>query len=238
MLVADVVRAIERLGPCLAQIYGQGETPMTITVLGKADVAERDHPRWNERVASAGVASSAVEVRVLSAHGDVTNDARAFGEVVVRGDTVMRGYWENPHATAAALNDGWLRTGDIGSFDEFGYLTLKDRAKDVIISGGSNIDPREVEEVIASHPSVSEVSVIGRLDPEWGEIVVAYVVGDVSSDELDRLCTDHIARFKRPRDYVYVTTLPKNNYGKVLKRILRAADAEQAVVQSSAGDQA
>src|SRR5262249_25628684 len=107
------------------------------------------------------------------------------------------------------------------------YLTLNDRSKDLIISGGSNIYPREVEEVLLRHPGVREASVIGRADPEWGEVVVAYVVGAAGARELDALCIDAIARFKRPKDYVFVDALPKNNYGKILKTELRALDAKR-----------
>ncbi|KAB2873969.1 MAG: long-chain fatty acid--CoA ligase, partial [Pseudorhodoplanes sp.] len=147
------------------------------------------------------------------------------GEILCRGDVVMPGYWHNPQATAASLKDGWLHTGDVGAFDADGYLTLKDRSKDLIISGGSNIYPREVEEVLLKHPAVREVSVIGRPDREWGEVVVAYVVGDARVAELDALCLSAIARFKRPKDYVFIEALPKNNYGKILKTELRALDA-------------
>ena len=135
---------------------------------------------------------------------------------------VMAGYWRNPEATAQALRDGWLWTGDMGAMDADGYLTLKDRSKDVIISGGSNIYPREVEEVLLRHPGVREVSVIGQPDAEWGEVVVACVVGsEVTAAALDALCLEHIARFKRPKRYHFVAELPKNNYGKVLKTALR-----------------
>jgi acyl-CoA synthetase (AMP-forming)/AMP-acid ligase II len=135
----------------------------------------------------------------------------------------MAGYWENPQATAQTLRGGWLHTGDLGSLDEAGYLTIRDRSKDMIISGGSNIYPREIEEVLLRHPAVLECSVVGRPHVEWGEEVVAFVVrsGDVSAGELDALCLEHIARFKRPRDYRFVDALPKNNYGKVLKTELR-----------------
>ena len=125
------------------------------------------------------------------------------------------------------MRGGFLHTGDVGAFDTDGYLTLKDRSKDLIISGGSNIYPREVEEVLLRHGSVREVSVIGRPDREWGEVVVAYVVGDAPAAELDALCLNAIARFKRPKDYVFVEALPKNNYGKVLKTELRAADGRR-----------
>jgi long-chain acyl-CoA synthetase len=227
MLVPDNVAALDRLGPCLAQLYGQGETPMTITALSKEDVADRDHPRWLERLASAGVARSPVELRVAGEDGGPLPDGQA-GEVLVRGDTVMRGYWRDEDATAATLRDGWLHTGDVGTLDEAGYLTLKDRSKDLIISGGSNIYPREVEEALIAHPGVREVSVIGRPDAEWGEVVVAYVSGDAGADELDALCLEQIARFKRPKDYVFVPSLPKSNYGKVLKTELRALDEARA----------
>jgi long-chain acyl-CoA synthetase len=137
----------------------------------------------------------------------------------------MKGYWRNPEATAQTLRGGWLHTGDVGAFDENGYLTLKDRSKDVIISGGSNIYPREVEEVLLLHEAVAEVSVIGVPDAEWGERVVAFVVrrSDASLDArpLEQLCLDNIARFKRPKEYRFVDRLPKNNYGKILKTELR-----------------
>src|SRR4029079_7144758 len=118
-------------------------------------------------------------------------------EILCRGDVVMPGYWRNPEASAQALRNGWLHTGDVGAFDADGYLSLKDRSKDVIISGGSNIYPREVEEVLLKHAAVREVSVIGRPDAEWGEVVVAYVVGKAPEQELDNLCLSEIARFKR-----------------------------------------
>jgi long-chain acyl-CoA synthetase len=122
------------------------------------------------------------------------------------------------------LRSGWLHTGDVGSLDEEGFLTLKDRSKDMIVSGGSNIYPREVEEVLLRHPGVSEVSVVGQSDPEWGEIVIAFIVprgARPDNAELDALCLDHIARFKRPKAYRYVEALPKNSTGKVLKTELR-----------------
>jgi long-chain acyl-CoA synthetase len=227
MHVADAVRALDRFGPCFAQIYGQGETPMTISVLSKEDIADRAHPRWLERLGSAGIACSVVAVRVADGEGDQDVPVGEAGQVLVRGDTVMAGYWRNPEATQAALRGGWLHTGDIGAFDADGYLTLKDRSHDLIISGGTNIYPREVEEVLLTHPGVREAAVIGRADPEWGEIVVAYVVGAASPEELDRLCLARIARFKRPKDYVVLPALPKNNYGKILKTELRRMDRER-----------
>ncbi len=227
MYVEDALRALDRFGPRLAQIYGQGESPMTITVLGRDEIADRDHPRWRERLASAGRPFGCIDVAVTDAKGHALPTGEA-GEILCRGDTVMAGYWRDEAASAAALKGGWLHTGDVGAFDADGYLHLKDRSKDLIISGGSNVYPREVEEVLLRHPGVREVSVIGRPDREWGEAVVAYVVGEAAPGELDALCLSSIARFKRPKDYVFVDRLPKNNYGKVLKTDLRAADARRA----------
>jgi long-chain acyl-CoA synthetase len=224
MYAADARAAIDRFGPRFAQIYGQGESPMTISTLSKQEIADRDHPHWFDRLASVGRPFSCVEVMVADGD-DRPLPAGETGEVLCRGDVVMPGYWHNPDASAATLKGGWLHTGDVGLFDREGYLTLKDRSKDVIISGGSNIYPREVEEVLVEHALVREASVIGRPDPEWGEVVVAYAVGEADRNELDALCLNNIARFKRPKDYVFVNSLPKNNYGKVLKTELRKLDA-------------
>ena len=224
MYVEDTLRALDRFGPRFAQIYGQGESPMTITVLSKADIAERWRPHWRERLESAGRPFACIELAILNEKGLAFPEG-VPGEILCRGETVMAGYWQNEEASAAALREGFLHTGDVGTVDADGYLFLKDRSKDLIISGGSNIYPREVEEVLLRHPGVREVSVIGRSDREWGEVVVAYVVGEADRADLDTLCLNAIARFKRPRDYVFVDALPKNNYGKVLKTELRGWDA-------------
>ncbi len=209
MYVADIVEAVDWFGPRFVQIYGQGECPMAITALSRNEVADRHHPNWQGgRLASVGRAQSVVELAIdgAKAPGDV-------GEIMVRGLPVMPGYWRNLEATNATLVDGWLHTGDMGGFlDEDGYLTLRDRSKDVIISGGSNIYPREVEEALLTHEGVREVSVVGHPDPEWGgEVVVAFVVGGAVSDaDLDAHCLAQIARFKRPpKTYIRVAELPK-----------------------------
>ena len=193
---------------------------MGITALSRAEVADRDHPRWRARLASVGRAQAPVEVCIGDADGRPLPPGE-IGEIMVRGDAVMPGYWNNPEATRDTLRDGWLMTGDIGFMDEEGYVTLRDRSKDVIITGGANVYPREVEEVLLTHPAVREASVVGRPHPDWGEEVVAFVVGAAPEEELDRLCIDNIARFKRPKAYVFLAELPKNNYGKVLKTELR-----------------
>jgi acyl-CoA synthetase (AMP-forming)/AMP-acid ligase II len=224
MYLEDLRHALDVVGPKLAQIYGQGESPMNITALSKAVHADTAHPRWIERMMSVGTPRTDVEVRLVDADDRDVLPGEP-GEVLVRGDVVMAGYLNDEAATASALRDGWLHTGDVGSFDADGYLTLKDRVKDMIISGGSNIYPREIEEVLLQHPSVQEVSVFGLPDPEWGENVVAAVVlregAAPNEGEFDALCIAQIARFKRPKRYVFVSELPKNNYGKILKTKLR-----------------
>ncbi|TBX19553.1 AMP-binding protein [Nioella sediminis] len=220
MYVADIIEAVDHFGPVFVQIYGQGECPMGITALSRHDVTDRSHPRWRERLASVGRAQSAVEVRIGDAEGKPLPPGE-HGEIMVKGDTVMPGYWQNPEATAKTLLNGWLLTGDMGFMDADGYVTMQDRSKDMIISGGSNIYPREVEEVLLMHDAVSEASVVGKPHPEWGEEVVAFYVGQARPEELDQLCLENIARFKRPKMYRRVKALPKNNYGKVLKTELR-----------------
>jgi long-chain acyl-CoA synthetase len=231
MLVADVEKALSIFGSKLAQIYGQGEAPMTISYLPRRFYADRDHPRYMKRIASAGIARTDVEIAIFD-ENDTPLPPGETGEIVVRGDVVMIGYWGNPEATASSLKGGWLHTGDVGSIDEEGFLTLMDRSKDMIISGGTNIYPREVEEVLLRHEGVHEVSVVGRPHADWGEEVVAFVVradgSNVDAQALDQLCLDNIARFKRPKEYFFEEALPKNNYGKIMKRELRDRLAAEA----------
>lgn len=219
MYVEELKKSLAVFGPVFSQIYGQGESPMTITGLRRDDHASAD----DAVLGSVGWARTGCEVAVVDGQGRLLPPGEV-GEIVCRGETTMLGYWRNEAGTAEALRDGWLYTGDLGTLDAHGCLTLRDRSKDLVISGGSNIYPREVEEVLLTHPGVAEVSVVGRPDPEWGEVVVAFVVLSdpaVGAQDLDRHCLRHIARFKRPKAYEFVPALPKNNYGKVLKRALR-----------------
>lgn len=229
----DLIRALNALGPRLCQLYGQGESPVTGTYISKKMHDERDHPRFMERMASVGIARTGVEVRVAGDNGEPL-PVGEIGEVLLRSDTTMIGYWNNSEATAESLRNGWLHTGDVGEMDAEGFLTLRDRSKDVIISGGTNIYPREVEEVLLRHPGVHEVSVVGRPHADWGEEVVAFVVSrpdaKVDREALDTLCLSEIARFKRPKVYIFLDELPKSNYGKILKtelrKLLRSADED------------
>ena len=224
MYAADIQRALRIMGPRFVQIYGQGESPMVGTALSRFHLSDVTHPEHAQRLASIGVAQTPVQIRITDEHGhDLA--LGEVGEVLIKSDSVMAGYWRNPEATQAAIRDGWLFTGDMGCLDAHGFLTLKDRSKDLIISGGSNVYPREVEEVLLQAQGVSEVAVVGAPDPEWGEIIVAFVVAQpgaaISAQDLDAYCLNAIARFKRPKRYELVDSLPKNNYGKVLKTELR-----------------
>lgn len=203
--------AIKRFGPVFVQLYGQGEAPMTITYLRPAD-------HHGKALASAGIVRTDVEVRLVDETGAAVADG-AEGEVCVRGDVVMRGYWNDSAASAKALIAGWLRTGDVGRF-EGGFLYLLSRQNDVIISGGTNIYPREIEDVLLRHPAIKEACVFGEPDPKWGESVVAAVVASAPVDvgELLDLCRSHIASFKKPKRIEFLDALPKNAYGKVLRR--------------------
>ena len=224
MYVADIIEAVEVMGPRFVQIYGQGECPMAISALNRLDVADRSHPEWRQRLGSVGLAQSCVRIRVVDEKGiELPNGD--VGEILVSGLPVMAGYWRNAGATTEAVRNGWLWTGDMGAIDADGYLTLHDRSKDMIISGGTNIYPREVEEALLMHSAVHEVAVVGQPHPDWGEEVVAFVVlqegANLDAAELDAHCLREIARFKRPKAYRMVADLPKNNYGKVLKTDLR-----------------
>ena len=200
-------RGLERFGPIFIQGYGQTESGPLATVLTPAE-----HDPGAEHLASAGRAVPGVEVRIED------------GEILIRSPFNMTGYWRNPELSAETLKDGWLHTGDLGRLDERGYLYIVDRKKDLIISGGENIYPREVEEVLYAHPGVREAAVIGVPDEVWGESVKAVVVpvGDLAPDELIAFCRTRLARYKCPKAVELRAELPKTPSGKVLKRELRA----------------
>jgi acyl-CoA synthetase (AMP-forming)/AMP-acid ligase II len=219
MYVADSKRALEVFGHTLYQVYGQGEAPMTISNLTKAmHIGASD-----ELLGSAGIARTGCEIAIFD--GWDPQPPGTVGEIATRSDCVMAGYLNNPEATSDSIRDGWLRTGDVGVIDGAGVLTLMDRSKDLIISGGSNIYPREIEEILLTSNTVRETAVIGAPHADWGEEVVAFVVAEPgtepSAELLDQLCLDNLARFKRPKRYEFVESLPKNNYGKIVKAELR-----------------
>jgi long-chain acyl-CoA synthetase len=223
MYVDRLEEAIRTFGQIFVQGFAQGEAPMGCTLLPGHE-HHTATPAAVRRLGSVGRECLHVQVRIFDDE-DRPLPAGQPGEIVVRGDLVMKGYWENPEANAEALRNGWLHTGDIGYLDEDGYLFLTDRKKDMIISGGSNIYPREIEEVLYRHPAVQEATVFGVPDPKWGERVVAAVVRkrDVDLDEAGLIgwCTEHLASYKKPSEVRFIDELPKSGYGKILKREVR-----------------
>jgi long-chain acyl-CoA synthetase len=221
--VEHLRNAIRAFGPVFAQIYGQGEAPITITGLPAAQHAKLLEA-GDPRIGSAGTVRTDVEARCVD-ESDQEVPPGVAGEVVVRGDIVMPGYWNDPEATAETLRNGWLHTGDIGMFDEHGYLFLLDRAKDTIITGGNNVYPREVEEVIVQHPAVANVVVLGIPHEYWGEAVHAVIVlqpgSTATAEEIIRHCGRSLAGYKRPKTVEFVDSLPVSGYGKVLRREVR-----------------
>ena len=238
MYVEDLSRALAVLGPRLAQIYGQGESPMTISGVPASAYGSASGEDLSRLMASVGWVRSGVDVAILDENGE-RSPPGAPGMVAVRGDVVMSEYWNMPEATASTLVNGWLHTGDIGVFDDGGLLSLIDRAKEVIISGGLNIYPREVEEVLLCHPDVAEVAVVGLPDAEWGEITAAVVVARkgqrIETKELDLLCLENIARFKRPKEYFTLDELPKSAYGKILKKEVKTLIMRKNIPNTFAG---
>jgi acyl-CoA synthetase (AMP-forming)/AMP-acid ligase II len=208
-------RALKMFGPVLAQTYGQAEAPMAITVL---------QPDEHDRVGAAGRAYTLVDVAVVD-EDDREVPAGETGEVVTRGQHVMSGYWNRPEETAYALRGGWLHTGDIGRLDEEAFLYLVDRRNDVIISGGSNVYPREIEDVLEAHPAVREAAVVGLPDERWGETVHAVVSlregTETTEAAILSFAAERVAGFKKPRTLAIWPDLPKSPAGKILRREIR-----------------
>jgi acyl-CoA synthetase (AMP-forming)/AMP-acid ligase II len=211
-------RALERFGPILIQGYGQTESGPLATTLSPAE-----HELGSERLASAGRAVPGVDVRIVDERG-AELPAGETGEIAIRSPFAMTGYWRAPELTAETLVDGWLRTGDMGRMDERSYVYVVDRKKDMIITGGENVYPREVEETLHGHPTVREAAVIGLPDDVWGEAVHAVVVpaAETTAEELIAFCRERLAHYKCPRTVELREALPRTPSGKVLKRALRA----------------
>lgn len=213
--------ALDKAGNIFVETYGQVEAPMCITMMPRNEI--------HKRLDSCGRIGVFVDVKIVDdenkevPHGEV-------GEIIAKGSLVMRGYWNNEKATKETLRDGWLHTGDLGKRDESGYVYIVDRKKDVIISGGVNIYPREVEEVLNLHTGVKETCVIGVPDDKWGENVVAFVVPngreEVTVESLIDLCKENLASFKKPKELFIVEELPKSSYGKILKREMKTKHTE------------
>ena len=218
-------RGMERFGSIFMQGYGQSESGPDITYLPKKSHQVLDKsPEEQKVLASCGQPCLGVHVRIVDENN---NDVKPYtmGEIIVQGKTVMVEYWNKPDETRNVMIDGWLHTGDMGYYDPQGYIYIVDRKKDMIISGGENVYPREIEEVLYKHPAVAEAAVIGVPDELWIERVHAIVVlkagQHATGDEIIEFCKLHLARYKAPKSVEFVESLPKNPQGKILKRELR-----------------
>jgi len=216
-------RALEVFRCNFVQGYGMTESTAVLTLLTPAD-HERALSGRPELLRSAGRPIVGTELRIIDSEGHPVGVGEA-GEITARGPQLMQGYWNQPEATKRTLTDGWLHTDDVGRLDEEGYLYILDRVKDMIVSGGENVYPNEVENALFAHPAVADAAVIGVPDPRWGEAVKAIVVlrpeHQASEDELREFCRSHLAGFKVPKSIDFVPSLPRNATGKVLKTELR-----------------
>ena len=224
MPVERIKQALQVFGPVLIQGYGCTESSALITYLPKEDHMFEEKHKKLKRLASCGVPIMACDVRVVNEKEEDIKPGEV-GEIIERGDDTMIGYWKDPERTAETLRNGWLYTRDMATVDEEGYIYIVDRKADMIISGGYNIYPTEVEEVLYRHPAVFEASVIGVPDDLWGESVKAIVVlkegMKATEDELIQHCKNYLSSYKKPKSVDFVRDLPKNPYGKILRRKLR-----------------
>ncbi len=225
MSLDKLKRSLAVFGPVMIEAYGQTEAPITIATLRPEEHFVDGQLAPDARLTSCGRPSPLAKVSTFDAGGNQTKPGIA-GEIRVRGDLVMAGYYKDEERTREAIVDGWLRTGDVGVFDDHGYLTITDRVKDMIVSGGFNIYPSEIEQVLWSHPAVRDCSVVGAPDDDWGEAVTAVVEltsdGSVTADELIALCKSRLGSVRAPKRVDFVDCLPRSNNGKVLKKDVRA----------------
>ena len=224
MPLSHTTQAVRVFGQIFVQLFGQAEAPMACTVLPKeAHFGEPDEEQ-TKIMSSAGREILGAEVATFDEEGNRLGTGE-HGEICVRGDLVMMGYWNNQQATAETIRSGWLHTGDAGHVDERGYLFITDRIKDMIITGGANVYPREVEDAICRHPDVLEAAVVGIPDEEWGEKIVGFVAvkngSTLSAGDVVEHCHSLLADYKRPRRIELRQSLPKSGYGKIMRRELR-----------------
>ncbi|RMF87986.1 MAG: hypothetical protein D6736_11660 [Nitrospinota bacterium] len=236
--MAVLQQAIRFFGHLFRQHYGLSEAIQPETLLLPAEHVIEGTEKEMRRLASAGRAALGVELKVVNAQGKEVVPGEV-GEIIIRGDHIMKGYWKLPEVTAATIRDGWLYTNDLATVDEDGFIYLVDRKDDLIISGGFNIYPREVEEVLYTHPAIREAVVFGVPDQEWGECVVAVVVlkegKQATAEEIIAHCRANLAGYKKPRIVKFVDQLPQNASGKILRRELQRLWCEE---QSEKGGEA
>jgi long-chain acyl-CoA synthetase len=222
--VEPLKRALKKFKCNFAQLYGQTESGPMTTILPPEDHILEGSERQLQKLGSAGRPVISYEIRIVDEQGrDVS--IGEVGEIIGRSEAMMKRYWRLPKESAEKLRDGWLHTGDLGKFDEDGYIYIVDRKNDMIISGGVNIYPREVEEILYKHPGIMEASVIGVPDDYWGEAVKAIIVlkegATASEEEIIKFCGEHLAGYKKPKSVEFWKELPKSPQGKILKRAIR-----------------
>lgn len=225
MYVEDLRFAIKKLGPIFIQGFGQGESPMTGTRLSQEEHVLEGNPEELKRLSSAGRPQTGIEIRIVDENENELHPGQ-MGEICIRGETVMQGYWERPEETEKTLKRGWLHTGDIGFLDKHGYLYVMDRLKDMYISGGMNVYPREIEEIILTQPAIKACAVIGVPDEKWGEVGKAICVlkkGEKATEEqIIEYCRSRMAGYKLPKSVEFLDSLPMSAYGKILKKEIGA----------------
>jgi acyl-CoA synthetase (AMP-forming)/AMP-acid ligase II len=217
-------KGLEVWGTIFIQFYGSSETGPYVSCLRREDHNVLDKSPEEQRILlSCGQPDFGVQVRIVNDRGEDVEPGEV-GEIIVRGNTIIE-FWKKPEDTREIIRDGWVHTGDMGRYDEKGYIYILDRKKDMIVSGGENVYPREVEEILYQHPSVKEAAIIGIPDPYWVEGVHAVVVlkegASATSEEIIHFCKKRIARYKAPKSIEFVESLPKTPSGKILKRELR-----------------
>jgi acyl-CoA synthetase (AMP-forming)/AMP-acid ligase II len=224
MSVERLRQAIDVFGPVMTAAYGQTESPGTIALMRCAELFGPDGRLDEARLASCGRPTPLISFEIRDDDGNAVPRGTA-GEICVRGDTVMAGYYAQPEQTVETVVDGWLHTGDIGHLDDDGYLHITDRKKDMIISGGFNVYPSEVEQVLWSHPAVGDCAVVGIPHPDWGEAVTGVVElrpgADATPEELVAWCRERLGGIRAPKRIDLVAELPRSPNGKVLKNRVR-----------------
>lgn len=240
MPVEVLKQGLSVFGPIFLQGYGQTESGPDISVLSQANHCYSEESTEAEGVlASCGQPCIGVHVRIVD-EADRDVEAGEIGEIIVKSRRNMIGYWRKPEKTKEAIRDGWLRTGDLGYYDEKGFIYIADRKKDMIITGGENVYPKEVENVLYRHPAVQEVAVIGIPDPYWVEAVHAVVAlkenAQATEEEIISFCREQIAHYKAPRSIQFVESLPKNPQGKILKKEIRARYWDQEALGAEEGN--
>jgi fatty-acyl-CoA synthase len=218
----DQKHALRKLGHVIVQYFGLGEVTGAITVLPRHDHHIEDGPQ--ARIGTCGIERTGLHVTIQDDDGRVLTPFET-GEICVAGPAVFAGYYKDDGANAKAFRNGWFRTGDLGHMDAEGFVYITGRSSDMYISGGSNVYPREIEEIMLTHPEVSEVAILGAPHPRWGEVGLAVCVrtpgASVKGEDLAAMLEGRLAKYKLPHNYIFLDEMPKSGYGKITKKLVR-----------------